>query len=274
MNFRKNIKPIGIIFFLAFPVLRPATGHGYEIFIFRPFDKKLALDHEKKIHVHGELFGQLQFPSNFPSYNDHTGKEDRWNFGFRNFIFLTEATVFQAQLVTHDDGGQRTKFDWHFSLRQNLSRYITLVLGHDSDHDSDHTSFLNGRPFYTNRNYIGFSLPFRGQSFLIEPFSWFFHHTNQRTYLDLSGKKLKHEYGLRFGGLIGQQAKLSFQLVFQSDTIFGPGQMFIADLIFRVELTDWLELAAGSCWWKDMEESVAKNRQSFHKLIWGIAILF
>lgn len=274
MNFIKTIESIGIILIIAFLFLCPTASHGYEIFIYRPVDKKLALDHEKKIHVHGELFGQLQFPSNFPSYNDLTGREDRWNFGFRNIIFLTETTVFQAQLVTHDDGGQRTKFDWHFSLRQSLSQYITLVLGHDSDHDSDHTSFLDGRPFYTNRNYIGLSLPFSGQSFLIEPFSWFFHHTNQRTFLDLSGKKLKHEYGLRLGSQISQQLRLSFQLVFQSDTIFGPGQMLLADLILRVQITDWLELAAGSCWWKDMEQSVAQRKLSFHKLIWGMAILF
>lgn len=252
----------------------PKPALSYEIFIYRPFPEKFALDQEKKIHVHGELFGQLQFPSNFPSYNDLSGSEDRWTFGFHNFMFLTETTVFHAQLVTHDDGGQRTKFDWHFSLRQHLGRYLTLVLGHDSDHDSDHTSYLRGRPFYTNRNYLGFSFPFSGQNFFIEPFTWVFHHTNQRVHLDLSGQKLKHEYGLRLGALLGKQAGLSFQLIFQSDTIFGPGQMLLADLIFRVRLAEWFELSSGSSWWRDLEKSPNGQKTSFHKLMWGMAILF
>lgn len=258
----------GLLFLISQP------GQAYEIFIYRLFPEKLALDREKKIFVHGELFGQLQLPSNFPSYNDLSGEDDRWTFGFRNFVFLTQSTVLQAQLVTHDDGGQRTRFDWHFSLRQHISPYIALVLGHDSDHDSDHTSYVRGKPYYTNRNYVGFSLPFSGTNFLIEPFSWFFHHTNQRTYLDLSGEKLQHEYGLRLGTLIGEKASLSFQLIIQSDAVFGPGQMVLADLIFRVRLAEWLELASGSSWWRDRETSAAGKKQSFHKLTWGMAILF
>ncbi len=274
MSSKKYIKSTGKVLFLAIFLWTSPLSWAYEIFIYRPFEEKLSLERDKKIRLRGEFFGQLQWPSTFPSYNDLTGNEDRWNFGFRNYVFLTETTVLHAQLITHDDGGQRTKFDWHFSLRQSLLRYITLVVGHDSDHDSDHTSYVRGKPFYTNRNYIGFSLPLSGEKFLLEPFTWFFHHTNQRTYLDLSGNKIKHEYGLRFGALLSPQASLSFQLILQSDTIFGPGQMLLADLVFRLHLAEWLELAVGSSWWRDQEVSTAGNKLSFHKLIWGIAILF
>ncbi len=247
---------------------------GYEIFLFRLYEKKTSLAADHRIHLQGELFGQAQIPSSFPSYNDLSGEDDRWAFGFHNLIFLTESTVFHAQLVTHDDGRQRTKFDWHFSLRQNLSRHVALIIGHDSDHDSDHLSTYNGRPFYLNRNYIGFSLPISGASFLVEPFTLFFHHTNQRAHLDLSGSKLKQEYGLRLGALFGKQVSLSFQLLIQSDSVFTLGQMLLADLIFRFRLAEWLELSAGSTWWKDREVSPAGRKQSFHKLSWGAAILF
>ena len=57
-------------------------------------------------------------PSTFPSYNDLSGPVDRWNFGFQNYFPITTTTTLMAQLVTHDDGRQRTKFDWHFHLRQ------------------------------------------------------------------------------------------------------------------------------------------------------------
>lgn len=275
MNSKKYINSIGILLFgLIFLLEGCQTLSGYEIFLFRTYEKKISLARDHRIHLHGELFGQIQLPSSFPSYNDLSGEDDRWAFGFHNVVFLTDSTVLHAQLVTHDDGHQRTKFDWHFSLRQNLSQYIVLIIGHDSDHDSDHRSYLNGRPFYTNRNYIGFSLPINGPAFLIEPFTWFFHHSNQRAHLDLSGGKLKQEYGLRFGALLGKHASLSFQLVIQSDSTFTLGQMLLADLIFRLRLTEWLELSAGSSWWKDRETSPAGRKQSFHKLIWGGAILF
>jgi hypothetical protein len=275
MNSKKYINLIGILLFsLLFLLEGRQALSGYEIFLYRIYEKKTSLARDHKIHLQGELFGQIQYPSSFPSYNDLSGEDDRWVFGFHNIVFLTESTSFHAQLVTHDDGHQRTKFDWHFSLHQNLSRYIALIVGHDSDHDSDHTSYLSGRPFYTNRNYIGFSLPINGPTFLIEPFTWFFHHSNQRAYLDLSGRKLKQEYGLRLGALVGEQASLSFQLIVQSDSVFSWGQMLLADLIFRFRLTEWLEVSAGSSWWKDREMSVAGRKQSFHKLIWGAAILF
>ncbi len=247
---------------------------AYQIFLYRVYEKKTSLASDHKIHLRGEFFGHAQFPSSFPSYNDHSGEDDRWTFGFHNIVFLTASTVLHAQLVTHDDGRQRTRFDWHFSLRQNLSQHIALIIGHDSHHDSDHTSYVNGRPYFTNRNYIGFSLPINGPSFLIEPFTWFFHHSNQSAYLDLSGSKIKQEYGLRLGGLVGDRASLSFQLIIQSDSFFSTGQMVLADLIFRLRLAEWIELSAGSSWWKDRETSVAGRKQSFHKLMWGAAILF
>jgi hypothetical protein len=50
--------------------------------------------------------------------------------------------------------------------------------------------------------------------------------------------------------------------------------MLLADLIFRFRLIEWLELSAGSSWWKDKETSPAGHKQSFHKLMWGAAILF
>lgn len=260
----------GLLFFLA----GCQALSGYELFLYRTYDKKASLAGDHRIHLQGELFGQIQYPSSFPSYNDLSGEDDRWAFGFHNVVFLTESTVLHAQLVAHDDGRQINKFDWHFSLRQNLSQHITLIIGHDSDHDSDHISYVRGKPFYTNRNYVGVSLPIYGPSFLIEPFTWFFHHSNQRAYLDFSGSKLKQEYGLRLGALIGEQASLSFQLIIGSDSVFSSGQMLLADLIFRFRLIEWLELSAGSSWWKDKETSPAGHKQSFHKLMWGAAILF
>ncbi len=274
MNSKYYIKSIGILIFGLIALFLPPELPGYEIFIYRRYEQKHPLSAGKKIFVHGEFFGQLQAPSTFPSYNDLTGGEDRWTFGFRNTVFLTQTTSFNAQLITHDDGDRRTKFDWHFSLHQDISKNFTLIIGHDSDHDSEHTSYINGKPYYTNRNYIGFGLPFGGKNFLVEPFTYFFHHTNQRAYLDLSGSKLKQEYGVRVGALFGEYVGLSFQLIAQSDTLFYKGQMWLADLIFRFRLAEWFELAVSASIWKDMEISPLGKKQSFHKLVWGIAIPF
>jgi len=274
MNSKYNIKSIGILFFGLAAFLLPPALPGYEIFIYRRYEPKHPLVVEKKFFVHGEFFGQLQMPSTFPSYNDLTGEEDRWNFGFRNTIFLTQGTALYAQLVTHDNGDRRTKFDWHFSLHQDIAKNFALIIGHDSDHDSDHTSYAHGKPYYSNRNYIGFCVPWAGKNFFIEPFTWFFHHTNQRAYLDLSGNKLKQEYGVRVGALFGEYVSLSFQLIAQSEKVFSRGQMWLADLSLRLRLAAWFELAAGASVWKDMETSPEGNRQSYYKLIWGIAIPF
>ncbi len=259
---------------LAGLFLLPGLLPGHELFVYRRYDPKDNLLAQKKITMHGELFGQLLYPSSYPSYNDLSGEEDRWNFGFHDYFFITPGTAFHAQLVTHDKDGERTKFDWHFSLRQRLFNGLALDLGHDSDHDSDHTSYLKGKPYYTNRNYIGIHLGWARESFLIEPFLRFFHSTNQRTYLDLSGKKLAQEYGIRVGASFGTICSLSLQVVGQSSEVFGRIETGLADLILRFRLDSWLEATIGGGFWADARRSPLGNRQSFSKLVWGIAIPF
>ncbi|MFZ2053210.1 MAG: hypothetical protein WAU81_03335 [Candidatus Aminicenantales bacterium] len=259
---------------LAALLFLPAVLPGHELFIYRRYDPKDNLLAQKKITMHGELFGQLLYPSSYPSYNDLSGEEDRWNFGFHDYFFITPGTAFHAQLVTHDKDGERTKFDWHFSLRQRLFDILALDIGHDSDHDSDHTSYLNGKPYYTNRNYVGIHLGWTGESFLVEPFLRFFHSTNQRAYLDLSGEKLAQEYGLRVGVSFGAVGSLSLQVLGQSSTICGRIETGLADLILRFRLEDWLEATVGGGIWADARTSPLGNKQTFSKLVWGIAIPF
>jgi hypothetical protein len=276
MSFRNYIKPIGIIWsgWLALSLLLPPVLFGYEIFLYRRLDPRENLLGQKKIVMHGELFGQLLSPSTCPSYNDLSGGTDRWNFGFHASFLITPTTLFHAQLVTHDDNGERTKFDWHFSLRQQAARNLAFDLGHDSDHDFDHTSMRLGKPYYTNRNYAGVYLPWAGEAYVIEPFIRFFHHTNQRVHLDLSGEKLCQEIGLRVGAAFGKSAHLSLQVIAQSSQVFGRSDAWLADLIFRLRLTAWLEASAGGGVWADIRTSPDGNKQRFYKLIWGIAIPF
>jgi len=276
MNFKKGIKPIGIIGIvgLLLPLLFPAVLSGYEVFIYRRFDLRENLLDQRKIILHGELFGQLLFLSTYPSYNDLSGEEDRWNFGFHNYLLLTPTTLLHAQLVTHDKGGERTKFDWHFSLRQQVVQGLTLELGHDSDHDSDHTSRLAGRPYYTNRNYFGIYAPWEGGTFIVEPFFRLFHHTNQKPYLDFSGEKLKQELGLRVGAAFGEAASLSFQVISQSSRVFGRSEVWLADLVFRVRVAAWLEATLGGGIWSDILTSPLGNKQTFYKVLWGMAVPF
>ncbi len=273
MNSKKKLL---IIVFLIVLLCFPAGEmlHGQEIFIYRSYKDKNPLFPDNKLTLHGEFFGQLQLPSNFPSYNDLSGKEDRWTFGFRNRIFFTENFSFLAQLVTHDDGSKRTKFDWHFSLRLNPLENFVLILGHDSNHDSDYQSNVDGLAYYLNRNYVGFSLPFQVGDFYFEPFTWLLYHTNHLGYLDLSGEKLLQEYGIRIGAWIQESFGMSLQIVAQSESFFSLGQTFLADLIFRVKLLDYLELSFGGSIWKDIQESRLGNKQTFFKLHWGIAIPF
>jgi hypothetical protein len=195
-------------------------------------------------------------------------------FGFKNLIFITPKTVFVAQLKTHDDGQKRTKFDWHFSLRQTLLRNFALILGHDSNHDSDYQSIFKGKPFFINRNYFGFGLPYEFEGFYIEPFTWFLHHSNQRGHLDFSGNKIKQEYGLRMGVLMNNQMSLHFQTFFQSESLFSLGQSILTTLIFRIRLIKHLELSVGGVVWSDIQESRLGNKQKYHKWIWGIAVPF
>ena len=246
-----------------------STASGYEIFIYRPYKDKKPLFREKKLFIRGEFFGQLQIPSTFPSFNDYSGSEDRWNYGFRNLIFLTDSTYLTAQLVTHDDGQKRTKFDWHFSFRQLFTQNLVLIVGHDSNHDSDYKS-----PYFVNRNYIGLGLPFEQGSFYLEPFTWFFHHTNQRGHLDQSGNKLRQEYGLRIGGWLSGRTSFHLQVIAQTEKLFSLGQAFLADLIIRVKMLEWMELSLGASLYKDIGESRLGNHKKFYKFIWGIAIPF
>jgi hypothetical protein len=274
MNSKTSCSAIGLFLFsfLLGGLAGPLTG--YEMFIFRVSTYKENMLRDNRIVLHGEFFGQLLYPSSFPSFNDLSGPDDRWNFGFHNLIHFTPTTVFHAQLITHDQGGRRTKFDWHFSLHQNIGRHISLALGHDSDHDSDHASYLNGKPFYNNRNYFDIGLPLGGQDFLIEPFVRFFHHTNQRTHLDLSGDKLKQEYGIRLGAALSPQVILSFQWIEQSSRSVHAGEAWLADLEARFCPVPWLEVLIGWGTWKDRKLSSSGNKQSFSKFSWGIAIPF
>jgi len=276
MSSSNYLKPIGRVWLggLAVLLLLPPVLPGYEVFIYRRFDLRENLFEQKKITMHGELFGQLLSPSTFPSYNDLSGEEDRWNFGFHNYLLISRGTVLHAQLITHDKDGERTKFDWHFSLRQQVVRNLALDIGHDSDHDSDHTSTLLGRPYYTNRNYFGLYVPWIGKAFIVEPFLRFFHHTNQRVHLDLSGEKLRQELGLRVGASLGEAAALSFQVIAQSSRTFGRSEAWLADLVLRVRLAGWVEATMGGGVWADRVRSPLGTKQTFYKLIWGIAIPF
>jgi len=268
-------QPFSVLILLILSLLFMLNAsYSTEIFIYRPDLEKKPLSTEKKITLHGEIFGHLQYPSTFPSYNDLSGPEDRWNFGFKNIIFLTPDTVLHAQLVTHDDGQRRTKFDWHFSLRQKLLENLVLIIGHDSNHDSDHQSILDGKSYFLNRNYVGFGIPFKAGDFYLEPFTWFFHHTNQRTHLDFSGEKLAQEFGLRMGVWIDDRFGIHVQIFSQLDSIFSHGRAYMADVILRLRLLDYFELSAGTRFWKDINESPDGNKQNFYKFFWGIAIPF
>jgi len=274
MNSMKN-KRISHLLFLVCCIFFFKSIYGYEIFIYRPYPDIKPFSLEKKIHVHGEFFGQWQFPSTFPSYNDLSGAEDRWNYGFRNIIFFTERTSFQAQLVTHDDATDRSKFDWNFTLRHLLSENLVLVIGHDSNHDSDHVSLIEGRRYYVNRNYLGLGFPLKRGNVYLEPFFWaFLHNTKDRVHLDLSGKDLRQEFGIRIGTWLEDRIGLHFQLKSQADRLLSFGQAFLADLIIRVKLSAWLELSTGGGYWQDMKTSPLGNRKKFYKLTWGIAIPF
>lgn len=149
-------------------------------------------------------------------------------------------------------------------------------MGHDSNHDSDYQSLdpEKKKPFFTNRNYVGIGIPFEGNNFYIEPFTWFFHHTNQRGHLDQSGNKLKQEYGIRVGLRPIDPLSLNLQMFFQTEELFSLGQAFWGDLILRIRLLEWIELSLGGTLWKDTTRSRMGNQKEFYKFIWGIAIPF
>ncbi|MFC2170085.1 hypothetical protein ACFLRM_05945 [Acidobacteriota bacterium] len=269
MNFKRQITT-GLVLFIFSSLL----VYAQEIFIYRPNLDKKPLNREKKITLHGEIFGQLLYPSNFPSYNNLSGPEDRWNYGFQNLIFLTEGTSLLAQLVTHDDGNRRTKFDWHFSIKHQLSEHLVLFFCHDSNHDSDFKSTLNGKPFFINRNYLGFSIPFKSGKLYIEPFTWFLYLTNHRAHLDLSGDKIIQESGIRVSMWLKEKISINFQLLSQSESIFSIGKAILVNLIIRVRLVDYFELSFGAGLWQDLQESPLGNQNKYYKFSYGIVFPF
>ena len=275
MNIKKHITIIFLIC-VSFCLFFTRTINAYELFIYRPYLNKNLFIEENRINIHGEYFAFRLAPSTFPGYNDLRGQDDRWIFGFRNIIFFTENTSFLVQLVTHDDGERRTKFDWHFSLKHVLSEHLVLILGHDSNHDSDYKSVLTPpKRYYVNRNYIGIGIPFEKDSLYIEPFVYFLlGNTRQLLHLDLSGPHNRQEYGLRIGAWFNEKVGLHFQILTQAGKILSLGDTLLADLIIRVKLSKWLELSLGGGIWQDLKTSPAGNKKSFHKLIWGIAIPF
>ncbi len=274
MNSKAN-KNVVIAFYSILTFLIGTSNlFSQDYFIYRPWLDKKPVSQTGKVSIHGEWFGQLQAPSTFPSYNDLSGPDDKWSYGFQNLIFLGDTTSFLAQLVTHDKGGVRTKFDWHFSFRYNPLDNLVVILGHDSNHDSENQSHLNDKDFYLNRNYIGFGIPFLAGSVYIEPFTWFFHHTNQRGHLDYSGEQLKQEYGIRIGAWIEDRVGLNLQLLTQSETYFSLGQSILAEMIVRVKLLDYFHLSFGAHTWKDMQENRFGEKNRFYKFTWGIVVPF
>jgi hypothetical protein len=247
---------------------------GIEMFIHHPGLNRTSISAEGKVILHGEVFAHLLSPSTFPSYNDLTGLPDKWNLGFQDFFPITPTTTLMAQLMAHDDGGQRTKFDWHFHLRQVIFPCLAAYIGHDSDHDSEHQSLFRGKPYYTNRNYIGIGIPIEGRSYFIEPFTWFFHHSNQRVFLDMSGERLLQEYGLRASAWTGEGLSANLQVVFRTDTAFSLGQDFMGELILRAQVAPWLHLSLGGTVWTDLKATAPGRKRNFHKIMWGLAIPF
>jgi hypothetical protein len=269
---RASVARLGL--FAALAALAAGNARATEIFIHRPGLNASSLAASRKVVIHGDIFFHYLSPSTFPSYNDLSGPADRWNMGFQDYFPITPTTTLMAQMVAHDDGTQRTKFDWHFHLRQALFRNLVAVVGHDSDHDSEHQSFLRGKPYYTNRNYVGIGIPFEGRHFYIEPYTWFFHHTNQRVGLDLAGERLRQEYGLRLSLWADEGLSVHIQTCLQTAKAFSLGQAFFGELILRLRLVSWLELSLGGSLWADLENTALGAKQSFHKLVWGLAVPF
>ena len=269
---RPSIARLGL--WAALAVLAAGDARATEIVIHRPGLSQSSLSASRKLILHGDIFFHYLAPSSFPSYNDLSGPIDRWNMGFQDYFPITPTTTLMAQLVTHDDGKQRTKFDWHFHLRQSLLTNLALIVGHDSDHDSEHQSVLRGKPYYTNRNYVGIGVPFEGRHFFVEPFTWFFHHSNQRVGLDLSGERLRQEYGLRASLWSEEGLSAHLQICFQTAAAFSLGQAFSGELIIRLKVASWLELSLGGSLWADLETTALGPKQSYHKLVWGMAVPF
>ena len=91
---------------------------------------------------------------------------------------------------------------------------------------------------------------------------------------EYEARSVLQEYGIRMGTWIQESFGVSLQFVAQSESFFSLVQTFLADVIFRVKLLDYLELSFGGSVWKDIQESRLGRKQTFFKLHWGIAIPF
>ena len=273
MNFKTLARSAALV---AAGMLLPVPRvSGVEIFIHHPGLNRTSIAAADRVIVHGEAFAYFLSPSNVPGYNDLSGPVDKWNFGFQNYFPVTRTTTLMAQLLTHDDGGQRTKFDWHFHLRQIIVPWLAAYVCHDSDHDSEHQSRFLGKPYYTNRNYIGIGIPIEGRNYLVEPFTWFFHHSNQHVFLDMSGEKILQEYGLRAAAWMDGGFSANLQIVFRTDTAFSLGQDFCGELILRAKVASWLHLSLGGTLWADLKEGApGRDKLNYYKIMWGIAVPF
>jgi len=277
MSFRTRARTAGRLLFGTFLLLLPLAARlaGYEMFVFRRYDRKEAFSLTGRVRLQGDLFAQVQAPSSFPSYNDHSGPADRWTIGFQEQLVITPTTFLVGQLVAHNRGPEFTKFDWHFSLRQEVMSNLVVLFGHDSDHDADHESLLDGKHYFTNRNYFGVEVPVTGADLLVEPFLRFFlGSTRQPTRLDLTGDEISQESGVRLGARFGPSVTLSAQALVQSSAVFNLAQAWLAEVIVRFRLTGWLEATVGGTVWQDWGEDTAGVKQTFSRLSWGLAVPF
>jgi hypothetical protein len=56
--------------------------------------------------------------------------------------------------------------------------------------------------------------------------------------------------------------------------VFGRSEAWLGDLMFRARLAQWLEVTLGGGFWSDLVISPFGNKQTYYKLIWGIAVPF
>jgi hypothetical protein len=92
--------------------------------------------------------------------------------------------------------------------------------------------------------------------------------------LDLSGERLRQEYGLRASLWADEGLSVHLQTCFQTAAAFSLGQAFSGEIILRLKLVPWLELSLGGSLWADLEKTALGAKQSFYKLVWGIAVPF
>jgi hypothetical protein len=269
-NCRKSARIIWVCALSFFAGL-PSVLSGYEVFIYRRFDPRENLFDQKRITLHGELFGQLLSPSTFPSYNDLSGEEDRWNFGFHNYLLISPSTVLHTQLLTHDMGGERTKFDWHFSVRQQLIRSLASIWGMIRPRFGPH-QHLRGRPYYSTAITSG-SMCLEAGSLLSSTLHPILPSHEPDSILTL-GRETPSE--LRPAGRHVPRGVVgfSFQLLPSPAVPSAGSEVWLGDLILRARLAGWLETTLGGGVWSDLIRSPLGNKQTFYKLIWGIAIPF